>query len=219
MARPKPRYLAAKVQHGLTMACGGDTRYSGLLTKSPLSDRWGCVYPLSSIPTYDLDFLADCVEIDDKIKPKEEIDSGLGRNCKVMDNLSYWAYREVRHYRSSTYENWLKACVVKATELNCFEHHQGGNLSHNEILGIAKSVANFCRKCDPYHAKKHAEKYSSERQAYRGRLGGIKSGIARQPCEDKVASARLMHSTGMSTRQIGDELGVSHMTVSRWLKL
>lgn len=216
-ARPKPRYLAAKVQHGLTVACGGDMRYSGLLTKSPVCGKWGSVYSLSSVPLYELGFLADCVDIDDSVKPKERVDSGIGRNCTVLDNLSHWAYREIRHYRSATYENWLKACIKKACELNCFCPEQGGNLSYSEILGIAKSVANFCRKHDPYHAARHAAKYSSEKQAKRGRLGGIQSGIVRQPCEDKVTSARLMHANGMSTRQIGDELGVGKSTVARWI--
>jgi DNA invertase Pin-like site-specific DNA recombinase len=135
----------------------------------------------------------------------------------MLDNLSHWAYREIRHYRSATYENWLKACIKKACELNCFCPEQGGNLSYSEILGIAKSVANFCRKHDPYHAARHTAKYSSEKQAKRGRLGGIQSGIVRQPCEDKVTSARLMHANGMSTRQIGDELGVGKSTVARWI--
>ena len=172
-----------------------------------------------SVPLYELGFLADCVDIDDKVKPKDKIESGIGRNCTLLENLSYWAYREVRHYRGATYENWLKACINKACELNCFSPEQGGNLSYSEVLGLAKSVATFCRKHDPYHAARHAAKYSSEKQAERGRLGGIRSGVVRQPSEDKVTSAKLMHVAGKSTRQIGDELGVSHMTVSRWLKL
>jgi DNA-binding CsgD family transcriptional regulator len=39
-----------------------------------------------------------------------------------------------------------------------------------------------------------------------------------QMAENKAASARLMKAQGRTAKEIADELGVSRMTVSRYLK-
>jgi hypothetical protein len=148
--------------------------------------------------------------LDPKSKKPNEV-SGLGRNSMLFDKLRKWAYTAIRRHRGSLRRDsrvvWDAECLDKAISLNAEFLRP---LSLAEVRNIAKSTAKFCWKHDP-----EQEAAFQQRQSYKGK----QSGIARQPSEDKVTSAQLMHAAGMSTRQIGDELGVSHMTVARWLKL
>jgi DNA invertase Pin-like site-specific DNA recombinase len=62
-----------------------------------------------------------------------------------------------------------------------------------------------------------SDKRFSKLQSFRGHKGGVASGLSRATAnEDKRASARLMRAQGMSLREIGHALGVSHVIVRKW---
>jgi hypothetical protein len=87
-------------------------------------------------------------------------------------------------------------------------------LDAKETWHIAKSVTSWVWKKDPAAAAAFVS-----RQAFKGKLGGVASGVARlKASEDKRSSARLMAAAGQSTRQISKDLSVDQSTVVRWLK-
>ena len=211
-ARQKPLDYLAALQRTIGRVLGADAAYSGLITKNPLCDSWLPLYSLDApVRCYTMRQLHEDIGVLDP-KPKKIDDvSGFSRNCMLFDKLRKWGYVAIRRHRGSLRRDshvlWNAECLDKAVSINAEFLNP---LSFAEVRGIAKSTAKFCWKHDP-----EQEVAFHQRQSYKGK----QSGIARQPSEDKVTSARLMHASGMSTRKIGDELGVSHMTVSRWLKL
>lgn len=211
-ARQKPLEYLAAIQRTMGRILGADMAYSGLITKNPLSDAWLSLYSLDApVRCYTMQQLHEDIGVLDP-KPKKTDDvSGFGRNCTLFDKLRNWSYVAIRRHRGGLRRDsrvvWEAECLDKAASLNA---EFLSPLSFAEVRNIAKSTARFCWKHDP-----EQEAAFHQRQSDKGK----QSGIARQPCEDKMTSARLMRASGMSTRQIGDELGVSHMTVSRWLKV
>jgi hypothetical protein len=204
-------YLAA-IERTYTRVLCADAAYSGLITKNPLSDAWLSLYSLNApVRLYTLQQLHESIGLLDPKHKKPEEALGFGRNCMLFDKLRKWGYVAIRRHRGGLRRDsrvvWDAECFDKAQSINAEFLNP---LSFAEVRSIAKSTAKFCWKHDP-----EQEAAFQQRQSFKGK----QSGIARQPSEDKVTSAKLMHVAGMSTRQIGDELGVSHMTVSRWLKL
>jgi hypothetical protein len=188
-ARQGPLDYLAALERTMGRVLGADMAYSGLITKNPLSNAWLSLYSLDApVRCYTMQQLHEDIGVLDP-KPKKTDDvSGFGRNCMLFDKLRKWGYVD-------------KVASLNAEFLN--------PLSFAEVRSIAKSTAKFCWKNDP-----EQEAAFHQRQSEKGK----QSGIARQPCEDKVTSARLMRASGMSTRQIGDELGVNQSTIVRWLQ-
>lgn len=214
-ARLKPiRYLAS-IERAYMQILKADVGYCGLVTKNPLHDDWLHLYGRNSpVRTYTLEQLAECVDLNQRQAKGEDKPTGYGRNCTLFDKLRKWGYVAIRRHRGGLRRDsrvvWDAECLDKAVSLNAEFLNP---LSFTEVRGIAKSTAKFCWKNDP-----EQEASFHQRQSDKGKVGGKQSGIARQPCEDKVTSARLMHASGMSTRQIGDELGVNQSTIVRWLQ-
>src|SRR5690606_34981385 len=116
---------------------------------------------------------------------------GLGRNCFVFHTARHWAYKEIRKYRGSIYSVWLDSVIQHCVKLN-----QGliQPMTYGEVKGIAKSIARYCWKKDPYCYQEFID-----RQKYKGRLGGIKGGKVRSAKYDELRmKARDLHSQGLS---------------------
>ena len=211
-AKLKPIEWLAAIQRTMGRRMGADMGYCGLITKNLLDDYWIKLYATDApIRTYTLQQLHEDIGLLDP-KQKTAETTGYGRNATLFDGLRRWAYTAIRRHRSGlrrdNFVNWQAECFAKAVQLNAEFYNP---LSLSEIRSIAKSTAKWCWKKDP-----EAESAFLARQSHKGKESGK---VRQAQNEDKRVSARLMHATGMSTRQIGDELGVSHMTVSRWLKL
>ncbi|WP_181853244.1 primase C-terminal domain-containing protein, partial [Klebsiella pneumoniae] len=105
-----------------------------------------------------------------------------GRNCTLFDKTRKWAYRAIRQGWPE-YEQWLQACYERASAYNL---QFSAPLDEKEVSGIAKSIAKWTNKeiteskFDEYVKNTH----SSEIQAVRGRLGGIKSRGGGRPKKD-----------------------------------
>lgn len=207
------RYLCA-VESAFRARLQADQGYSGLITKNPAHPLWHTV-PGPRL-SYDLGELAEFVDLT-KHMPKiwakpEEI--GLGRNCTVFEWLRQHAYRNIRHYKCEVrnFVEWQSHLNNKALERNAeFRHPMDGR----EVWQIAKSVSKWTWWRFDLVA---SDARFSKLQAYRGRKGGVASGLSRTAAnEDKRASARLMKQAGYSVRIIAAALGVGKSTVDRWV--
>ncbi|MCU4419582.1 replication initiation protein [Acinetobacter bereziniae] len=194
----KPIIYANAVLKRLQLLFNADVGYSGLIAKNPIHEQWRA-YTLRDKP-YSLNELASKLEIDWKeankpIKQDEAI--GLGRNCYVFHTARFWAYTAVREFRGKTYNQWLQTVIDHCLKLN-----EGITepMQYGEIKGIAKSIARYCWKKDAYHYQEFIQ-----RQAYKGTLGGIKSGEVRR-------------KNSISEKKPWLELGVSRATYYRRLK-
>lgn len=194
----KPIIYANAVLKRLQSLFNADVGYSGLIAKNPIHEQWRA-YTLRDKP-YSLNELASKLEIDWKeankpIKQDEAI--GLGRNCYVFHTARFWAYTAVREFRGKTYNQWLQNVIDHCLKLN-----EGITepMQYGEIKGIAKSIARYCWKKDAYHYQEFIQ-----RQAYKGTLGGIKSGEVRR-------------KNSISEKKPWLELGVSRATYYRRLK-
>ena len=91
-------------------------------------------------------------------------------------------------------------------------------LPYSEIKATAKSIAKYCWKRDSYHYNEFIY-----RQALKGSKGGKASnssngGVARSGKYDKKRTeARILRDSGVTTKLIAIELGVSDRTIRNWL--
>lgn len=204
----KPIIYANAVLKRLQLLFNADVGYSGLIAKNPIHEQWRA-YTLRDKP-YSLNELASKLEIDWKeankpIKQDEAI--GLGRNCYVFHTARFWAYTAVREFRGKTYNQWLQTVIDHCLKLN-----EGITepMQYGEIKGIAKSIARYCWKRDPYCYQEFVQ-----RQVYKGALGGK---ARSNKYEDKRKQALALKAKGLNNTQIAKELDVDRKTIHRWLK-
>lgn len=216
------------VETALTLEYNADPYYNHIWVKNPFSEAYR-VHVLRDAP-YDLGELADKLEIRSKpitakeakaelaLAKKRAESEGifLGRNCHLFDMVRHWAYQEVRNYRGTDLELWRSAVMQETMVQNALLNQQ---LEYNELKGIAKSVARWCWNNDS-----KAEARFKAKQAYLGRRGGKASdsspgGKARSAqFDDKREHAKALQMQGMKKSQIAEFLGVSRMSVHRWLE-
>ena len=141
-------------------------------------------------PIYDLEDLAEYIDLRKYQTKKKPDEVGLGRNVSLFDKLRKWAYVAVRKYRGSerNFVLWSAETYGKALEYN-------GDfvqpLLERECYHIAKSVAKWTWRKDA-----EALAVFKARQSAKGQKGG----------------------KGMAIKAIAEELGVHRNTVSLWLK-
>lgn len=202
-----------------------DSGYSGLITKNPKHPQW-LLTKLLCTPIYDLDELADWVDLS-KHQPKRKPEEvGLGRNVSLFDWLRKYAYRQIRHYKVD-----VKNFVLWQSHLNNKALVRNGDflypLCPKEVWQIVKSVAKWTWRRFDVQA---SDARFSALQAHRGKLGGKGNTREAQAAkgaigmsnrwgsnESKQASARIMAAKGMTQKAIAEELGVSDRTIRTWL--
>ena len=236
MRQAPMRYLCA-IEAGFREKLQADSGYSGLITKNPKHPQW-LLTKLLCTPIYDLDELADWVDLS-KHQPKRKPEEvGLGRNVSLFDWLRKYAYRQIRHYKVD-----VKNFVLWQSHLNNKALVRNGDflypLCPKEVWQIVKSVAKWAWRRFDVQA---SDARFSALQAHRGKLGGKGNTRESQAAkgqsntaeaqalkgkasalvrwgdnENKQASARIMAAKGMTQRAIADELGVSDRTIRAWL--
>lgn len=209
-AREAPLRYLNSIRNAYTALTGADQGYTGLITKNPLHGHWRTLYGHGHL--YDLAELAEYVpdlnKYTDRTSLPEQV--GIGRNVGLFEQVRKWSYREIRLFRGagrSHFDVWHSHVLAQVEKRN---NDFTEPLGYSEVKAIAKSIAKWVWARDP-----HVEQQFSQKQAYRGAIGGIAKGKAN---EDKRASARLMASKGMTQQAISIELEVHRNTVANWLK-
>lgn len=201
------RYLAA-IERAYGLELGADAGYSGLITRNPYKHPALCLHN----EAYGLDELADWLKGDLGLYPdKKELISGLGRNVTLFDTVRAWAYQAIRLYRakerSRLFDAWFMELYEYAITVNA---QYPDPLQLSEVRATARSIAKYCWKQDG-----RAEQQFLERQAERGKAGGMAKGRVNQ---EKRVQARLLAAKGMTQGAIAAELGVSRISINRWTR-
>ena len=207
----KPLRWLVAIERAMSEILRADPGFAGLITKNPKHPDWQV---LTSGETYELADLAEYIPDLGKYryKPRGTVEVGLGRNCSLFDWLRRQAYREVKGWKRAgqgAYVQYLAALYHTALNRN---EDFSTPLNFREVHWIAKSVAHWTWGRFDIEA---SDQRFSQRQARRGRRGGVAKGEA---YEDKRASARLMRAAGHSYQQIADKLEASRRAVIDWCK-
>lgn len=138
-ARLKPLEYFAKIQQAYTHALRADQNFAGLLTKNPNSETWN-VTQWATKP-YSLDYLADFVDLPQKLLKREVI--GEGRNCYLFNVVRKFAYKEILFYKSNgaNQTDFYNVILAKLEKLNVFQNSQ--SLDFKELTHIAKSISRW----------------------------------------------------------------------------
>lgn len=205
--RFKPKDFLRKVSWFLGDLLKADKGYTNFISKNPLSQHWQVlqIEPKS----YELADFLDWFSIPQKL-PREYKTTGVGRNVTTFEIARRWSYRQVLQYRLTANRDGFATAVYQY----CQEVNSAfpTPLCDSEVKAIAKSISNWTWK--NYTARWSDEQFSAI-QAYRGRLGGLKNGVANW---NKREQAKEMRATGMTQRAIAEALGVSVGSVNSWLK-
>ncbi len=215
-AKLKPLRYLASIEYTYAKKLGADLRYSGLLTKNPVDKDWE-VTLLNPRP-FELDELADYVDLENKPKKSENEVSGLGRNCIMFDVVRKWAYEAIRAHLSGGYDLWY-AEVLKVA-INANEAFLDP-LGYSEVKATAKSVARWVWR---NHGSAEFQSRFSAVQTTRANIGvqkanPSKGGKARsQQYSDIRQEALKLHLMGVKVTQIAKQLGISRPSVYAYLK-
>lgn len=208
LAHWKPLLLLRRIEYQLREELGADTGYGGFICKNPLNDHWD-VKEVNPVLWGLLDFQEHLTL--PKRLPKKASVQGLGRNCTLFELVRHEAYACVLSHRVSgsnlaAFKGYIESLVI--------QHNSAFPvpLAHPEVRAIAKSIATWTWK--NYTGKLSDEEFA-KRQAKRGKRGGLAKG---QVNAEKRSEALQMASEGAKQQAIADALGVSQMTVSRWLR-
>lgn len=203
--RADPLRFAAAVEHAYMCALGADRRYVGLICKNPLHENWRT--HVQRIEAYDLAEMAEWVDLPKKLPKKELIESPLGRNVTIFDQLRHWAYRNVKRYENSL--DWKFACRMQALAFNTALPVP---LADNEVKHIVTSVAKWTWTRFDTDA---SDARFSALQSHRGTLSG-QSRAAK--ANARAIEAKAMAAQGMTQKAIALALGVAQPTVSALLQ-
>ena len=218
-ARLKPLRYLASIEYTYVKKLSADLRYTGLLTKNPVDRDWQ-VFLLNPTP-FELDELADYVDLETKPKPTEEEKkevSGLGRNCMLFDTVRFWAYKAIRAFISGSYDVWHREVLNVAINANGAFLQP---LPYSEVKATAKSIAKWVWR---NHHSAEFQAMFSEKQARKGRKGGLASdsshgGKARSAKYSDIRQEALkQYIQGVKKAEIVRRLKISKMTLDRWLK-
>lgn len=215
-AKLKPLRYLASIEYTYAKKLGADLRYSGLLTKNPVDKDWE-VTLLNPRP-FELDELADYVDLENKPKHEKNEVSGLGRNCSMFDSVRFWAYKAIREHLDGGLDSWYSEVLKVAVKSNGAFLEP---LPYSEVKATAKSIAKWVWR---NHTSAEFQISFSAKQSKRGRKGGLISdsshgGKARsQQYSDLRQQALQLHIRGVNNTQIATRLNVSRMTINRWLR-
>lgn len=203
-----PLRYAAAIEAALREKLGADRGYSGLICKNPLHSHW--LVHVWEPRLYDLNWLADYLDLSPYDGRRALPAYGLGRNCTLFEKTRQWAYKAIRQGWPE-YNEWLAACVDRASGYNAqFEQP----LPVNEVRHTAKSIAKWT----------HKHLSPAEFSAWAARRGAKGGKASKRPTQTGKTKADLLpevlrlKAEGYTNRDIADDLQISPSTVSVYLK-
>lgn len=184
-ARLSPLRYLSSVEYSYTKWLCADENYAGLISKNPLNPVHGLIVFRPLHKPYTLNELCP----DPMTPTKVALVQGLGRNVSLFDSARKWAYEAVRSVRDMRDKEGFKTGLETIlTDLNTTFSNP---LPDSELRAIRESIFKYCVRHD-----KEMEQAFKERQAEKGRAGGIKSGAVRR--EGSLAETKPWEIEGLS---------------------
>lgn len=187
-SRSAPIRLLTATEQALTALLGGDKGFTGYLAKNALNSAHETY--ITGVKPYTLNELSSHLDLERIENLNEPMnDCTYGRNSGTFDAVRVQAYKIAGKLN---YTQLYNECLSLAQSYNA---RYDTPMSYNEVKGIAKSIANYCKS--PAYIRS-----LSELQAKKGAKGG------------KV-SKRKPVKTSARTKQPWLELGISRRTYYR----
>lgn len=201
------------VEKSLTEAFEADHRYTGLIAKNPLSNRWrtSCFkeapYHLKELASK-LDLSLLNTSFYKKDSPINDHDIINGRNDETFHSVRHLAYTDIRQFKKEggrLFEHWFKHVLGLVQAKNsCFIKP----MDFNEIKHIAKSIANYCWKNNAICEQQFIDRQKSK---------GSKGGKAKSAKFEAVRiEAKKLFKKGISLKSIAEKLGISYRSAIRY---
>ena len=134
-ARLRPLRTLARIQHGMARQMDADPAFAGFLTKTPWHEKWR-TYEERPDP-YDFEELREWLPDNLPLPTRKGEILGLGRNCRLFDDLRHWAYRN--RLRFDDFQRWADVVLAHAIALNTF----AAPLPFSEVKATARSVTKW----------------------------------------------------------------------------
>ena len=167
---------------------------------------------------FELDELADYVDLENKPKKSENEVSGLGRNCIMFDVVRKWAYKAIRACLDDGYDSWYQKVLNMSINAN------GAFLDplpYSEVKATAKSIAKWVWR---NHTSAEFQAWFGTKQSNRAKIGVSKGNVSKggkarsAQYSDMRQEALKLHIMGVNVTQIAKQLGISRPSVYAYLK-
>ena len=223
-----PQDLFAALEQAYGEKLKADPGYSGLVMKTPWYRDHNIYYPEEAFTLCSLTEMAEYVEL--KQKPASYTKKRIAeladaysesRNVAVFNLARKEAYKAYRQFFDAPFEVWHQHVIQIVegiwTSISPNFSSEGHQYLMSERKATAKSIAKYCQNhlsqqgWQTYVEMTHLPHTQAKR--------GVASGQARLALSaDKREQAIQLKAGGMTVREIGEMLDVSHTTVVRWLK-
>jgi hypothetical protein len=200
LSRRKPIIFAENVLKGLTRRLEGDPFYAHMICKNPLNDDFR-VYALRD-KQYGLDELSEYIP--NKILNEKRSINEISRNCQVFDECRYWAYKAIREYKATTFEEFHIAVRNHCIESNSTKYCP---MSLQEVKNIAKSISKWVWD-------KRIELTYNRLQIAAGKQSGQTRKLKAD--QNKIQALEMLNK-GLRIEEIADRLGVTRMTIYNYI--
>jgi hypothetical protein len=140
------------------------------------------------------------------------------RNVQVFDIVRKKAYTLIREYWGGRYEDWERAClelVQNAWSVISTYNSKSAPYLMSEMKATARSIAGYTwKKTTPTGFQTYVEMTHLTHKQKARQAKSVESRLIKS--QDKREQAIELRKSGMKTREIGQLLDVSAMTISRW---
>ena len=205
-AKLKPVVMLGRIVEFYTHAFGADAAYAALLTHNPTHDRYADSTSWLRDEPWQLDELAEVIPSGWRIPPRPP--TAEGRNCALF-RAAMRHFGEPKRWDESLDLGTVLGWIERTFDDWYPDDRDGWH--RNECLWIAKSVTRYCRE---NLASGKTQRGLTRSQSWKGKRGGVKSGVARRK-RTAGRDAGIIRAVlgGQSMRSVAQEYGVRLFTV------